>query len=270
VYGLISVRSGIEMSSDNSDIWAGIGTIVSSIASAYAWLYSIGLVPLFTFITGVFFTIWAQERLEKKRRKRNFRIQMTKYIYGPLHRELSTILRDLRVFHLPSEASLKDIAEDFRFSLVKEELQHQIEEFQKMIPHYTILWSLARKKTDFHISIVQRKHKIERDIKFNLWVGEGAKEIFIVTMEEPIFEDKTPLDYLTERARRYTNTSMMVHVGQKSEGAFSKEHRVHQISLEILAKVREDASVQEQREERKRLLEECSSLVELIEKEIVL
>ena len=87
-----------EVFSDRSDIWSGIGAILSSAMSVYAWLYSIGLVPLFTFIAGALFTLWTQERLQKKKQKREFDEKMTEHIYGPLHQELNSILKDLKNF----------------------------------------------------------------------------------------------------------------------------------------------------------------------------
>ena len=70
------------MSSNRIDVWSGIGAIASSILSVYAWLYSIGLVPLFTFITGALFTLWTQERLEKKRQKQEIQNQHIKKCVG--------------------------------------------------------------------------------------------------------------------------------------------------------------------------------------------
>ncbi len=110
------------MFSDHSDVWAGIGAVLSSILSGYAWLHSIGLLPLFTFVAGAFFTLFTPERLEKKRRRRAFDTKMTEHIYGPLHQELNSLLRDLRAFQSPTGhlRTLGNIMEDYRYDLVEE------------------------------------------------------------------------------------------------------------------------------------------------------
>jgi len=216
------------MSPAHSDIWAGVGAILSSIASAYAWLYSIGLVPLFTFIAGVLFTLWTQERLEKKRQKREFDKKMTEYIYGPLHQELNSLLNDLKAFQSPADpvnrvATLNNIMKDYRYDLVKDEIRHRLEDLQKRLPPYAAILNEARRETETHIGRRLHENGISREIKFVIWAG--GLEIDNTVMIEPIFRDKTPLQFLYERARPYRNTSMIVYVGPKSEGQFSKEHR---------------------------------------------
>ena len=256
------------MSSDRPDFWAGIGAIASSIVSVYAWLYSIGLVPLFTFITGALFTLWTQERLEKGRRKRDFNIKMSELIYGPLHKELSSMFITFKAFQSPSIGSLENIMKDFRFNLVKEELRYRIKEFQEKIYPYSTLLNTARGEAQIHVKRDLNKHEIEQEVSFDL--RSGTQDIFRVAMIRPIFRDKTPFDFLTEKGRLYRDTHIIVYVGTKSEGLFSSEHRIHQISMDILKEVREDPLVQEQRREREHLLKECNSLIESIEKKIVL
>jgi len=251
------------MSSEHFDFWAGIGAIGSAIVSAFAWLYSIGLVPVSMFITGAFFTLWTQERLEKKRRKRDSDIKITEHIYGPLHKELNSILGSLKNFQSPTGASLKGIMEDFRFNLVEKELRYQIWDFQEGLDPYTVLSSMAHYETESHLMTGGGM-----EVMFEVHAGGDA--IFQMPMIEPIFKDKTPLDFLAEKVERYQNASMIVYVKGKSEGLFSSEHRIHQISIDILTKVREDPSVQRQRKEREYLIKECTSLIESIEKEIVL
>ena len=256
------------MPSDRSDIWAGIGAIVSSILSAYAWFYEIGLVPLFTFVAGSLFTLWRVERLEKKRRKQNFQIKMTEHIYGPLHKILTSIRTELRRFQTISGASLDVTMNDYRFNLVKEDLSSRIQDFKDRLHSYNSLLSEARRETGTHIGRAISKHKLKGGISFDILSAD--QEMNNIGIGEPIFRDKTPLDYLTERAKTFRNPLMIVRVRGKSEGRFSSEHRIHKISLDILKEVREDPMVQEYRTERGDLLKECNSLLEAIEKEFVL
>lgn len=241
---------------------------MSSIAGAFAYLYSIGLVPVCMFIAGACFTLWTQERFEKKKRHRDREIKMTEHIYGPLHKELSSILVGLREFLSPTGVSLDGTIEDFRFGLVKEELDRRIKEFRVRLTPYPDLLSRALNETNFHTSMELGKHEIKKDVRFSVFFGNS--EIFTIPMTDIIFKDKTPLDYLTERTRPYKNASIIVYVDSNSEGKFSSEHRMQQISKDILVRVREDPSVKEQREEREYLLKECASLIEAIEKEVVL
>lgn len=245
-----------------------MGAIASSIASAWAWFNSIGLVPVFTFITGAFFTMYTQERLEKKRRKRNFQIKMTEHIYGPLHRELNSILVNLKDFQWPTVTSFDNIMEDYRFDLVKREIHTRIEEFKKRLPRYVALLSDARRETESYIMKGLSKHEKEWEVTFGIWIA--GKQSHIISLIEPIFKDRGPLDFLIERTGSYENASIIVYVRGKSEGVFSKEHRIHKISMEILEEVRKDPLVIKQRRERENLLNECNSLIESLGKEIVL
>jgi len=261
------------MSSDHSDVWTGIGAILSSILSAYAWLNSIGLVPLFTFIAGACFTLWTQERLEKKRRKREFDKKMTQHIYGPLHQKLTAILEELEAFRSPTDPfsptfGFYDIMSDYRYGLVKERIRYQFEEFQKSLSPYAALLKEAHREAESHMGRCLTKHEISGQIRFDIWAG--GEMMYSIGILNCIFEDKTPLQFLTEEARPYKNFLMVVCVGNDSEGKFSEEHRIHRISLEILEEVRKDPTVQEQRREREVLLKQCNSLIESTEKEIVL
>ena len=256
------------MPSNRSIYWTAIAVIVSLIVYVMAWHYSLGLEPLFTFIAGASFTIFAHEILEKKRQKRNFDIKMTQRIYGPLHKELRSILTNLRASELVSGTSLNNVIEDFRFNLVDKELRCQVKEFRERLLLYPDLYLVASHKTDSHTHMELTKHKIKGQVKFVVLLGN--REIFTTIMQIPILGDKTPLDYLTEKARPYKNTRMIVYADNVSEGDFSSEHRIHQFSMDILKRVREDPSVQEQRREREYLLEECNSLIESLKKEIVL
>lgn len=256
------------MSPARSDIWAGVGAILSSLVSTYAWLYAIGLVPLFTFIAGACFTLWTQERLEMKRRKREFDKKMTEHVYGPMYKELISIHASLRGFQQSSGGLLYVIFQDYRFNLVKEDLSRRIKELCYRLSPYSALLNEACRETETHIGRGLGKHKIEGVVRFVIW--SGGREIFSFPIIEPVFEGKSPLDFLTERAEQYRNTSLIIYVGRDSEGRFSKEHRIHQISLDILKEVRKDPTVQEQRRERELLLKECNELIEAIKEEIVL
>lgn len=245
---------------------------MSSIVSVYAWLYSIGLVPLFTFIAGACFTLWTQERLEKKRRKREFDKRMTERVYGPLHQGLNSIQRDLRAFQSPIGsfdlvATLEGIMEDYRYSLVEEKLRHRLEEFQKRLQLYAALVYEARRETEVYIARGLKEHEIDDKVAFEIHAGE---QILSFPLIEPIFKDKTPFDFLKEEAKPYGKFSIYVYVKNKSEGALSSEHRLNRISKDILKELSENSIIQEQRRERERLLTECKSLIESIRKEIVL
>lgn len=261
------------MSSDHSDIWTGMGAILSSILSAYAWLNSIGLVPLFTFIAGAFFTLLTQERLEKKRRKRGFDKKMTQHIYGPIHRKLTTVLEEIEAFRSPTDPytssfSFHGIINDYRYGFVKKENRDQLEEFQKRLPPYAALLKEARREVESLTGRCLSEHGISGNIRFEVWAG--GETIKWGDLIDTILEDKTPLQFLVEEARHYKNFSMIVYVGNVSEGNFSEEHRMHRISLEILEEARKDPTVQEQRREREVLLKQCNSLIESTEKKIVL
>ena len=192
---------------------------------------------------------------------------MTEHIYGPLHKDLTSKRVSVTAFQGVIDISY-DIMSDFRFNLVKDDLSRRIKDFQDKLTRYSFLLSQAHHETEFHISMGLSKHEIKAEVIFAIW--SGGQEVFRFPLREPIFRDKTPLDFLNEKAKLYPNTSMIVYVGNKSEGKFSNEHRIHHISKEILTSVRKDATVQQFRRERKVLLKECTSLLEAIENEFVL
>jgi hypothetical protein len=261
------------MSSNHSDVWTGIGAILSSILSAYAWLNSIGLVPLFTFIAGAFFTLLTQERLEKKRRKREFDKKMTQHIYGPIHQKLTAIFEEIEAFRSPTDPSpssfgIYDIMIDYRYGLVKKEDRDLLEEFQKRLPPYAALLKEAHGEVESLTRRCSSEHGISGNIRFEIRVvGETMGWTDLVGT---ILKDKTPLQFLVEEARHYKSFSMIAYVGNISEGNFSEEHRIHRISLQILEEARKGPRVQEQRREREVLLKQCNSLIESIKKKIVL
>lgn len=246
------------MFSSLSNYWVSIGLIASLIVTYLTWVYSRDLAPIFMFIAGAFFTMLTQERRVRERA-----IKMTEHIYGPLHKELNSILTNLKGFGAPTGSSLKTIMNDFGFNLVKKELGYRIGDFQERLEPYTVLWRAARYETESHLMM-----RGGMEVRFEVWAG--GDQILRFPMMEPIFKDKTPLDFLAEKVGRYQNISMIVYVKNKSEGQFSPEHRIHQTSIDILKKVREDPSVQRQRREREYLMKECNSLLTSLEKEFVL
>jgi len=258
-----------------SDIRAIIGTAVSSALSVYAWLYSIGLVPLFTFITGFFFTLWTQERFENKRRKQEFDRKMTEYIYGPLHQELSSFLKGLTEFQsslnpVDRISTLSSFMKDYRYGFAKEEIHHCVEELQKRLLPYAKLFDEARSRTQFFIEQGLDKYQIDHLVRFSV-LGSEKQGLYHVAIIEPIFRDKTPSQFLAEQPIPYGNTSTMVYTSYRPAGElFSNEHRIEQISKDVLEKVRKDPTIQEQRRERELLIKECTSLLGIIRKEITL
>ena len=259
-----------------SDVWTSIGTVVSSALSVYAWLYSIGLVPLFTFVTGSFFTLWTQQRFESKRRKQEFERKMTEYVYGPLHQELSSFLKDLIDFQSSTSptdriSALANFTKNYRYGFAKKEMLHGMEELQKRLLPYATLVNEARRITQSFIEESLDKHQIHHFVTFKVLSSE-KQELYFISMIEPIFRDKTPLQFLAEQPIPYRNTSTMVFISLNpgSGEPFSSEHRIEQISKGVLEELRKDPTVQEQRAERKILIEECILLLEMIRKEITL
>lgn len=126
----------------------------------------------------------------------------------------------------------------------------------------------ARNKTDMRIMSELNEHAIiKQNVVFKI-VSVGQEPSF--SLREIIFMDKTPLDYLLERAKPYRNPMFVVHLQGESEERFSSEHRIHKISLDILKEVRENPLIQKYRRERESLIKECNSLLGEIEEKFVL
>ena len=269
-----SCKDVLKMFSDHFEFLAGLGTVVFIIMSVLAWFRYLPyeLTTVFTFLAGSFFTLWNVERLENKRRKRDREVKMTEYVYGPLHQELNALLKDLRTFQSPTGsvnrvAKLERVMENYRYDLVEEKLRHRLEKLQERLEPYSALVHAARRETETHILRGLRKLEIDRRVRFDIWVGGKRINVPII---DPIFRGKTPLDFLTEKVRGFRKFSLTVYVGNKTEGRFSSEHRIHQISKDILKEASENPTIQEQRRERVRLIQECNSLFGEIEKKVVL
>jgi hypothetical protein len=260
-----------------SDTLAIIGTTASSILSAYAWLYSIGLVPLFTFVTGAFFTLWTQERFENKRRKQEFDKKMTESVYGPLHQELSSFLKDLNDFQSSMNptnriSTLASLAKDYRYGFSKKGILQGVEELRNRLLPYATLYNEARDRVQSFILQTLDKNQIKRSVLFSIHDNQNREVHSAIQIIEPIFRDKTPMQFLNELPIPYMNISAKVHFmyPQDIGGPLSQEHKIELISKNILEEVRKDPVVQEQRREREFLIEKCCSLLELIKKEITL
>lgn len=248
---------------DRSDYWAIFLAIASTIIATLADQYSINLArDLFTFLAGVFTTIFAQSLLEIRRRKRDFEEKMRERVYGPLYNELNSILTNLEGFQAPTNASLDRITKRYRFRFGEKRIQKRIEELIKRLPRYAALQNDAWRETETYIMKSCGKHNVEWEVRFIIWIA--GREEYVIPLTEPIFQDKDPLDFLIEKVESYENARFIVRVGRKTEGAFSKEHRIHQFSMEILKEVRKDPLIMKHRKEREYLLKECHLLIQAI------
>lgn len=251
------------------DVLTGIGTLASSAIAIYGWLYSIGLAQLFMFIAGAGFTMLNQERIENKRQQRERQRRMSELVYGPLHGELNSILKNLEGFQPATGTSLYGITKSWRFNLddiIRKKLGPRIEKFRKRLVPCADLCIHAKRETETHILKEFGKHKITKGVRFEVWLGDHM--ILSPSITDIIFSDKTPLEYIAERVSSYATP--IVHVNSKSEGKLSSEHRIQQISMDILLKVRENPTIQEYRREREDVIKECNSIIESTEKQIVL
>lgn len=260
-----------------SDIKDVIGAAVASALSAFAYLYSIGLVPVFTFIAGMFFTMWAQERFEMKRRKQEFDRKMTEYIYGPLHQEVSSFLKDLEGFQsslgpVDRNSTLAIFMKDYRYGFAEKEIRDKAEDLQKMLLPYATLFNEARNKT---LSLIKEgliKSGIDQSVRFSILDSEKRSLGQSIEIIEPIFKDKTPWQFIAEQPVPYRNITIEIYIGYHPESVelFSKDHKIEQLSKEVLEKVRDDSLVEEYRQQRSLLMEKCVLLLGLIRTEITL
>lgn len=131
-----------------------------------------------------------------KRRKREFDKKMTEHEYDPMYKELISIRANLRGFQHPSSGGLLyAILQDYGFNLVKEDSSRRIKELYYRLPSYSALLNEAYSETETYIGRGLRKHKIEGWVRFAVW--SGRREIFSFPIIEPVFESKSPLDFLS-------------------------------------------------------------------------
>lgn len=202
---------------------------------------------------------------------------MTEYVYGPLHQELNSFREDLIDFQSSTNptnriSTLSNFMKDYRYGFAKGEIHDTIEKLQNRLLPYSMLFSEAQSITQSNIEQSLDAHQIDRFVVFKV-LGRRQEILYYFNMIDCIFKDKTPMQFLSEQPIRNRNTSSIVRIGTRPESSgehFSNEHIIEQISKDVLEKLRKDPTAQEQWDERKPLVRECTSLLAMIRKEIIL
>lgn len=252
------------------DLWAGIGAGISTIGTALAWLWNAGpLQLLFSFLTGSFATYLVQARLqdrvEKRRTKREKFVEMKHIIYGPLFKAMNRIYEVLQ----SSSGELKveemeEVMAHYLYFMVSEELRKIIETFASRIKRYLIIQGATEGVADkITKDVIRENLQIQRQrdasILYRLFVGSA--HVKGVGLYEAILLGKTPKEIIDKESVELKGVSIDTLVGGYAYPDTEKVHSVCQMALE---KMKINPMFQEREAERKLLANQAQTIIDYL------
>lgn len=258
------------------DVWAGLGTIVSTILAALSWLWNIGFLQLlFTFLTGSLATYVVQARLqdraEKRRVARENSALMREVIYGPLFKQMNQIKEDLNSFQASRFEEISETMRSHLYFLVASELRDTIEGFCERVKRYTFL-DLATigvaeqiTKETSKETLKQQGSATDLNIMYRLFVGSNL--ITGVYLLQAILQNKAPKEIMMEKAAGLNEVTIDITVGGYG---YDSNEDVHKTCEMALQKLRSNALFQQRESERKYLISEVEKIINRLRQFITL
>lgn len=249
------------------DVWAGLGTIVSTILAALSWLWNIGFLQLlFTFLTGSLATYVVQARLqdrvEKRRIARENSALMREIIYGPLFKQMNQIREDLNSFRTSRSEEVKEIMKSHLYFLVVSELRDTIEGFCERVERYAFLELTA---TGVAEKIVRETSQemlkppgptSNLHIVYRFFVGSNL--ITGVNLLQALLQNKVPEEIMREKAAGLNDVTIDITVGGLS---YPSNEDVHETCRRALQKLNSNSLFVQRETERKRLVSEVEKII---------
>lgn len=249
------------------DFWAGIGTGISAIGTALAWLWNAGpLQVLFSFLTGSFATYLVQTRLqdraEKRRIKRENFLEMRAVIYGPLFKAMNRIHGVLESSSGELEAEeIEKVMAHYLYFMVDGELRKAIETFYNRIKRYSVIEhatkGVAEKITaDTIKENLELQKQMEATVRYRLFVGSVL--VKLVNLPDAILLGETPKEIIEKESAGLKGASIDITVGGYGHSDIEKVHSVCQMALE---KMKKAPMFQEREAERKLLAKQAPKII---------
>jgi len=250
------------------DLWAGVGVGISSIGTALAWLWNAGALQLlFSFLTGSFATYLVQarlqDRIEKRRTKRENFLEMRDAIYGPLFKAMNRIHGVLEVSYGELEVEeIEKVMAEYLYFMVGEELRKTIETFYNRFQRYSIIERAAegiagKISTDIIRENLGLERQIDTTVSYRLFVGSAP--VKIVDLPLAILLGKTPKEILEKECVGLKGAWIDIVVGGYGYSDTEKVHSVCQMALE---KMKKNPMFQEREAERKLLAEQAQKIID--------
>lgn len=252
------------------DFWAGVGAGISTIGTALAWLWNAGpLQLLFSFLTGSFATYLVQARLqdrvEKRRVKRENFLEMRDFIYGPLFKAMNRIHGVLE--SSSGELSVEEIEKlmtHYLYFMVGEKLRKIIETFASRIKRYSIIQGATEGVADkINTDLIRENLKIQRkmdaNIDYRLFVGSAP--VKIVGLYEAILLGKTPKKIIEKASVGLKGASIDITVGGYAYPDTEKVYSVCQMALE---KMKKHPMFKQREAERKLLVNQAQTIIDYL------
>ena len=250
------------------DLWAGVGAGISTIGTALAWLWNTGpLQLLFSFLTGSFATYLVQARLqdrvEKRRIKRENFLEMRDAIYGPLFKAMNRIHGVLESSSGELEVEeIEKVMAHYLYFMVSEELRKIIETFASRIKRYLIIQGATEGVADkITKDLIRENLQIQRQrdasILYRLFVGSAP--VKTVGLYEAILLGKTPKEIIEKESVGLKGASIDIIVGGYG---YSDTEKVHSVCQMALKKMKIDPMFREREAERKLLANQAQTIID--------
>lgn len=252
---------------------ASVAVISSSLAIA-SYIWNLGILQsIFSFMAGAFITYVVQHRLqidaEKRKEKREHAIVMRDNVYGLIFKEVSKILETMKLVRTEGDAenNLQAIMSHYLYFTVESDLKNQLSSLQERYSKYrTIRWaaekivgkSIRKELADtYHVDHL----KPDTAMLLRILVGETMMSAF--SLMEAIFQRKPPKEFVeTEKQKWGNGVAVQVSVsGRPDSNDLSDFESMYE---RVLREVEKEPLFAEEKEQRKRLIQELEAFLEKV------
>jgi hypothetical protein len=248
--------------------------VISSTLAILSYLWNLGILQaLFTFMAGAFITYVVQHRLqidaEKRKEKREHAILMRDNVYGLIFKEVSKILENMKLVRTEGDAenNLQAIMSHYLYFTVKSDFKNQLSILLERYSKYrTIRWA-AEKMVGKSIrkELAETYHVDNSNPDNAVWlrilVGETMLSGF--SLIEAIFQRKPPKKFVeTEKQKWGYGATVQVGIsGRPDSNDLSAFESMYE---RVLGEVEKEPLFCEEKEQRKRLVQELEAFLEQV------
>ena len=259
---------------DREEIVGIVIVSLSLVSWVVGYLFQIQfMIPISSFFAGAFITYVIQYRLQKKSESRRIRrdhaITMRNEIYGPIYRDVSIILEELKKpkpwgkLYLEN---LEDISDHYLFSIVKEGLRGQMLDIIDRSKEYD---DIRRAKSLMLRDAIRRRikeaHRLdvgEDDNPVWLRLHIGKNPVVTISVKECLFRQLPPSEFArAEQSKRGKDLPMKAGIG----GVPATFNDVESLYHETLKEVVSDGIWLDELDQREHLLEKLGEFLRSIE-----
>lgn len=255
-----------------------IGSVVTAIALAIGWIYESGVLStLVGIIVGSGITYFVQTRTQKKSQerawKREYTLEITEKIYGPLFEEMDTLAQFLRMENyemLPTSKWLT-IKPTYHYLILDEEFRRKTERFYERVERFNrTLVKIKKEVVDKIVKEEARKFLkfkpkrlgvVVKGIRFNEWTTRKI-EVSLTLLKE-----KQPIEMVSELYPDMKKPSFELEIINPSGNRYSYSHPEWMVEFDKFWKrsskrLEADSTMKSFREQEKELILEVGKAKE--------